>query len=178
LDLRFQTIANVIPHAGDVYVGDGTIPEFHVHASGGALKRITRWTEPLVPVTTAMIDERIRASIPLNTPQAEVQERLERGRSRPHPSHVPVYFNILVDAADRLWVQDHPIGSARPWPFTVFDAEGRALGRVHLPPIDGAAQATVDIRSIGRDTVIISWRDEELGFPHLTLHAIEPAVRQ
>jgi hypothetical protein len=94
VDLAFQTIANVIPHAGDVYVGDGRLPEFHVHSSAGTLKRITRWTEPLVPVTTEMIDERIRGSIPLNTPQSEVQRRLEIGRSRPHPSHVPVYFNL------------------------------------------------------------------------------------
>jgi hypothetical protein len=89
-----------------------------------------------------------------------------------------VYFNILIDAASRVWVQDHPIGSNRPWPFTVFDADGRALGRVQLPFPEGAAQATVDVRSIGRDALILSWRDAELGFPHLTLHVIEALPRQ
>jgi hypothetical protein len=149
------------------------MPEFRVHASDGTLERIVRWTEPLVPVTPEMIDEEIRSGIPRSTPESEVQRRLEQGRSRPHPSHVPVYFHLLVDGARRVWVQDHPTGSSYPWPFTVFDAEGRALGRVHLPSVEGAVYGMVDIRWIGRDRVILSWRDEDLGFPHLTFHTME-----
>jgi hypothetical protein len=32
----------------------------------------------------------------------------------------------------------------------------------------------VDVRSIGSDDVVLSWRDDDLGFVHLTFHALLP----
>lgn len=172
-NLYFQTIANTVPYGEALYVGDGRAPELFVYANDGTLTRIIRWSEAGTPVTPEMVDEQIRGTIPSNTPASEVQERLARGRRRPHPATVPVYFQIMVDDARRIWVQDHPANAEVPWPWTVFDPDGRALGRVYLPEIEGARGT--DIRSVGRDTVLLAWRDTVAGFPHLTFHALEQA---
>ncbi len=167
----FQTVANTVPHRGHIYVGDGRLPEVRVHRLDGTLTRIIRWSAAPIPVTPELLVQRVRQSIPSDAPAGTFERRMERARTMPRPAIVPVYFRIEIDATGRLWVQDHPIGSTYPWPWTVFDSAGHALGPVSLPRLQGVTR--IDIRSIGRDTVLLHWKDEESGFPHLTFHALE-----
>jgi hypothetical protein len=55
------------------------------------------------------------------------------------------------------------------WPWTVFEANGRPLGRVLVPAI---AEGFVSIERIGVDDVALRWQDP-LGFVHLSFHALE-----
>ena len=111
-------------------------------------------------------------SFPRGTPQSEIDQRVARFRTRLHPDHLPAYFRIQVDGAGRIWVEDYPTESPFPRPWTVFDSTGPSLGRVLFPEIPGSEAG--DIASIGDNEVLIAWRDEELGFAHLTVHALEP----
>jgi hypothetical protein len=57
------------------------------------------------------------------------ERRLEFVRMRPQPASIPIYFEIQVDDAGRIWVQDHPIEGPGPWKWTVLDSIGRARNR-------------------------------------------------
>lgn len=161
----------MVPFGDHVFVGDGRRPELMVYRDDGTLARLIRWRQEPIRVTDALLRERIRGSVPANAPEGTVEARLQRARSRPQPPTVPAYFRIEVDDAGRVWVEDHPIASPGPRPWTVFDAAGRALGRVEPPQLPGAS--VVAIRSIDHDTVVLAWRDEALGFAHLSLHRLE-----
>jgi hypothetical protein len=122
------------------------------------------------PVTPDLLEAQVRGSVPSSAPVGQFENALARARAQPQPETAPVYFNIRVDAHDRIWVEDHPINATAPRPWTVFDSTGRAMSRVQLPAIPGARW--VELRSALRDTVLLYWRDDESGFPHLTLHAL------
>ena len=184
-----QSLQNVVPHGEHVFVGDGRSPEVRVYALDGSLDRIIRWTGGQLPLTEERYTELARATIPTNTPSDQVQRRMADALARPRPTNLPAYGRIDVDAADRIWVEDYALNEfppVFPMPWTVFDPSGQPLGRVVLPTIPGVAKLCpqcpdarvqqslrLELRSIGRDRVVLEWRDDELGFVHLSFHALE-----
>jgi sugar lactone lactonase YvrE len=72
-----------------------------------------------------------------------------------------------VDADGNLWVLDYarPGDDGRHW--TVFSADGRALGRVETPP-------GLRVLEIGRDYVLGVWQDE-LDVEYVRMHRLERA---
>lgn len=171
--LFFQAVANTVPHGDRVYVGNGERPEIRVYTKTGALVRIIRWQQTRIPVTDELLKERAMGSVPRGSPSSVVERRIEFARSRPQPATVPAYFEILVDDAGRIWVEDHPIEGPAPWRWTVLDSAGRALGRVSLPAVPGARG--IRLESVSRNEAQLVWRDSVNGFAHLTFHAVEPA---
>jgi hypothetical protein len=171
--LFFQTIANTVPHKDLVYVGNGQRPEIRVYTRTGVPVRIIRWQQTLIPVTDELLKERVMGSVPRGSPSSVGERRLEFARGRPQPATVPAYFEIQVDDAGRIWVEDHPIEGPAPWRWTVLDSTGRALGRVSLPAVPGARG--IRLESVSDHEVQLVWRDEENGFAHLTFHAFGPA---
>jgi hypothetical protein len=169
--LIFPTIANRVPYGDLVYVGNGQRPEIRVYTRKGALVRIIRWQQSLIPVTDELLKERVMAREPRGTPSSVGERRLEFFRGMPQPATIAAYFNLKVDDAGRIWVQDHPLnGPAHGW--TVLDSTGRALGRVSLPEIPGARG--IEFESASDHEVQLVWRDEENGFAHLTFHELGP----
>ena len=156
-----------------VKIGDGDLPEIRVYAMNGKLVRIVRWEQSRIPVTDELLKEQVMGHVGQGAPQSVIDRLLTRARTVPQPAMVPAYFRIQVDAAGRIWVEDHPIESPPPRPWTVFDSTGRALGRVLPPKISGVRFS--EIPSVGRDEAVVAWRDEENGFAHLTFHALKPA---
>jgi hypothetical protein len=173
--LYIEQVANTVPYGRLLYVGDGDLPEIRVYTMGGKLVRIVRWQQSQIPVTDEVLKGQVMRSAPRGTPQSAIDQRLARARAMPQPATVPAYFRIQVDAAGRIWVEDHPIESAAPRPWTVFDSTGGALGRVLPPKIPGARFS--ELPSVGQDEAVVAWRDEENGFAHLTFHALGPAER-
>jgi hypothetical protein len=168
--LYIEQVANTVPHGRLLYVGDGDLPEIRVYAMDGKLARIIRWEQSRIPVTDELLREQVMGHAARGTPQSAIDQRLTRVRAMPQPAAVPAYYRIQVDAAGRIWVEDHPIESAAPRPWTVFDSTGRALGHVLPPKIPGARFS--EIPSVGLDEAVVAWRDEENGFAHLTFHAL------
>jgi hypothetical protein len=173
--MYIEQVTNTVPHGRLLYVGNGDLPEVHVYTMGGKLVRIVRWEQPRIPVTDEVLKEQVVRSAGLGAPLSVIDQRLTRARTMPQPATVPAYFRIQVDAAGRIWVEDHPIESAPPRPWTVFDSTGRALGRVVAPRISGARSS--EIASVGRDEAVLTWRDEENGFAHVSIHALAPVKR-
>jgi hypothetical protein len=79
-----------------------------------------------------------RASTGRGNPVAErLMAQIER--SIPTPEKRPAYADLLVDAHANLWVGEYPwlgpggVPPRTPRFWTVFDPEGRMLGRVDVP---------------------------------------------
>jgi hypothetical protein len=115
---------------------------------------------------------------------------MARAFSLSRPAYLPAYGRIQVDAGGRIWVEDYALAKIPPvFPqaWTVFDASGQPLGRVVIPAVPGVARLCpdcadervreslrLDLRSVGRDEVVLAWDDDSLGFPHVSLHRLQP----
>jgi len=132
---------------GDVVIATNDAYRFQVYGPDGTLTRVVRMDHPPVPVTDAdrsayvetqvrdLDDERARA---VRADLADVT----------WPDTHPAYGTVLVDALDRLWVEDYrrPGDDSAPT-WTVFDPDGRVLGKVGTP-------AGLVIHEIGADYVL------------------------
>lgn len=173
-NINFETTASFVVHDDALVAGDGTAPEYHVYDATGSLRRIVRWRAKVVVPTAEMLEDQVNKHLPRNASPAQRDYALAWSRKVPLPPRLPVYLHLRVDGAGRVWVQDPPSSEGYPMLWTVFDVSGAALGRVALPEIPGAIRE--DIRALGRNTVTLWWKDEALGFAHLTYHSMEPAV--
>lgn len=161
-----QTLLRV---AGDRwYVAEGATAEIRAYAPDGRLLRILR--PPLSPprVSAAHV-ERYRAGYlgMAGTPEGrrEIEARLAKLR---FPETMPPYGDLRVDAAGRLWAADFALPDEERIQWTVFDPEGRMLGRVATP-------RGLLLLEIGRDHVLGLWRDPETGTEHVRLHRLDAA---
>lgn len=138
-------------------------------SEGGLLRRIRRLVEPR-PVTEADLARFMEARL------AGVEEA-DRPRVRglydgiPIPETFPAFASLLADARGHLWVERYrgpgDGDDARVW--TVFDAEGRMLGDVKLPP-------GLEPTQIGRDYVLGTWTDA-YDIQHVRLHRLDGSSR-
>jgi hypothetical protein len=125
--------------------------------------RIVRAAREPVPVTPADIqrfrDDRL--SRPSREPQPQRAALLDR---LPHGPLAPFFRDLRIDEDGNLWVEEfrHPVDTEPVW--TIYDADGRAVGRVATPP-------GLDIRWIGRDRMIGIWRDD-FGVEHVRVYGI------
>ncbi|MEX2284535.1 MAG: hypothetical protein WEE89_18750 [Gemmatimonadota bacterium] len=158
-----------------LYVGDGLTSEIRVYNPAGKLTSIIRSDDPPVRITAAEADARMRATIPNNTPAAQVEERMQRMRSRPRATNWPAYQRAQVDARGRLWVQDYPMKLPSPNAWTAFDAEGRLIGRLVIPPPASGARR-LEIIAFGMDQILVRRRDDD-GFAYLTVLPIQTIRR-
>lgn len=71
----------------------------------------------------------------------------------PRPPSLPAFRSIMADADGNLWVQDYTRSAQAGGRWTVFDREGRALGKVVTP--DG-----MWVTDIGSDYLLGVVRDE------------------
>jgi hypothetical protein len=173
-----------------VFVAAGFRPEIRALRADGTLERIIRWNAAPTPLTDEVMTRLVRMSMPTGTAEDRVQSIVARALATPRPAVMPAYARVKVDGAGRIWVEDYNIRPdltvRHPADWTVFDPSGQPLGRVVLPAVGGVATigptpadpATprnrhIDLGSIGRDELVLTWRDDQLGFPHLTLHALE-----
>jgi len=168
-----QTIPTMIPHGNHVLVGDGRRAQIQVYRADGGLIRIIRWNHKQIALTDELLTRIARAVHPDLTSD-ELDRRLARARAGELPRVLPAYAGFRVDETGRIWVQDYYLGRLLgnfPPQWTVFDSTGHPLGRAILPAIKGSTN-TVDTRSFRRNTAAVTWKDNELNFPHLSFHQI------
>ena len=113
----------------------------------GRLVRVLRRSMEPAPVAQAEI-ERYKAR-ELERARSDNQRReLERTLAEmPYPGRMPAHGHIRVDDENHLWVQDYSPWTEEPTAWTVFDSDGRAVGRVRLP-------ARFTLHQIGSDFVL------------------------
>jgi hypothetical protein len=78
---------------------------------------------------------------------------------------MPVLAAAVPDPRGNLWVQEYrPLAEDGPETWSIFDAEGRLLGRVDTP--EG-----LTLRQIGEDFVVGTLTDE-LGIEHVQVREL------
>lgn len=69
------------------------------------------------------------------------------------PGRLPPYGLFRVDDQGQLWVQDYPLPARDSVTWTIFEASGRIIGRITLPP-------RLVIYQSGADFVLAKAQDE------------------
>jgi hypothetical protein len=106
------------------------------------------------PVAVTAQDVAVLKAERLENADERWRQRTERMfQTMPLPSTFPAFADLSVDADGNLWVLDYtrPGVDERRW--TVFSADGRALGSVETPP-------GVRVLEIGPDYLLGVWQDD------------------
>lgn len=149
---------------GRVHVANDRTGEVRSYDPDGRLLSILRAGEGPGPVTSEA-EQRYRDRELENVSADRLAEERRRLAETPTADRFPVFDDLFADRLGRVWLRmfDPDLGETRRW--VVFDADGRAAGRVDLPerfePLDAGA-AYVLFRS----------RDE-LDVERLLLYALE-----
>lgn len=145
-------------------VGTNDARSFRLLARDGTLERISRVAGPLDPVPDGAFDR--YAEEVFAAPDGEHLREMWAGMFEEMPRHdtYPAFEAMRADAAGRVWLADYrgPGDEARWW--TVFDSDGRMLGRVRTP--DG-----LRVLEIGTDYVAGVVTDE-LEVERVRVHAL------
>lgn len=153
------TVAAVTPD--QFWLGTGDSWEIRVHTLDANLSRIVRFDRTQEPVTrdlrAAALDERLENADD-NTPEQTVRRQFEE---MPSPDLIPPYQILTVDALNHAWIGEYLLPGADARTYTVVDGDGRAVGRVTLPPRTSPLE-------IGTDYILGLTRDD-LDIEQLTL---------
>lgn len=158
----------------------GTTDRFEIRAfdPSGNLKEIIRTSDPLVPMTA---DDKARMPLTMAGGRRGVRLNLEDLRKRAIASskikYWPTLGKMLVDADNRIWVQDWMPAEDPTWPqgWTGFDSSGALVGRLMIP---GAKSRDVrhHVVHFGKNEVFL-YRIDDDGAAHYTAYPIIPIER-
>ena len=147
--------------------------ELRAFAADGTLARVVRRDHGPRAPTPAEVDAYVEARV-AQAPAETAEERVELRRhyqSVPVADHLPTFAAVMADALDHLWVKEYEVpgedSNAPLW--TVFDAEGRALGFVETP-------AGLEIQEIGTD-YLLGRVEDEFGVDFVQVWALERSAR-
>ena len=149
-----------------MWYGPGDVFEIREIAFDGRVLRLVRLDAPLRPVTEQDQEDYKAASIERvrGTREEQIMERMIVGSI--FPAHFPAHYELMVDDAGNLWVQDYqPFGAEIPRMWSVFDRRGRYLGPVEVP-------AGFTVHHIGDRFVTGRWTDE-MDVEYVRVYAIE-----
>jgi hypothetical protein len=147
----FGRRSSAVMHGAELYIADGGEYEVRVYELGGPLRRIPRIPLERRPVTPEHI-EMARRDYVDDAPAHLHALRAQVFAQRLFPEQLPWTRGLAVDPEGLLWVGEYEV-LQEPRRWSVFDPEGRWLGRVELP--EG-----VRVHRVGRDHLIGVHRDE------------------
>ena len=163
------TAAAVADHG--LWLGTGDSYELRGYGAGGALERILRINAPTVATTGAMLDAYVEGRVD-EGPEGDDQRREIRQQLREMPiaDHLPPFRELLVDRLGNLWAADYgpPADDSQMW--TVFDIDGRVMGRIRTPDRTG-------LLDVGEDYVL-GLTTDEFDVESLTVWTLARAVAQ
>lgn len=149
--------------AGEIVVGDQAAFAIAVYGPDGALRRILRRVGVDLQLSDDVVARAIEARL-ADLPAAQRPARRIELEALPRPATRPAYGDLLVDDGGRIWAA-HWAPAGEPPAWTVFDADGRLLGDVPMPP-------GFTPRWIGGELVAGVQRDE-LGVQRVRVHRIQ-----
>ena len=151
-----------------VDVGNPDRYEIRAYRADGALARIVRRPVAREPLTHGEL-HRMEAD-ELASVDARGKERLQAAwRDAPAPSLKPAFGAIHTDQNGNLWVEHVKVVRDDPGTADVFDAMGRLLGSVALPP-------GLQVTRIGPDYVMGICRDD-MDLEHVRVYRLrKPAA--
>ena len=160
----------VVAPWGDLLVVNATDRyEIRAFAAEGNLALVVRRDHGPRTPTPTQVDAYVEARV-AQAPGEAVEQRMELRRhyqSVPVADHLPAFGTVMADALDHLWVEEYEVpgedSSAPLW--TVFDAEGRALGFVETP-------VGLEIQEIGAN-YIVGRVEDDLGVDFVQVWSLE-----
>ena len=184
---QFQPWFNMVPGPDGYFATEGDAYSIDAYDNSGRLRRIIRLAREPRPVTDdvkAAHEAELRARImaPGALIEADSPEELLRMLlAGPYPSHLPTFFQLLVDPEGNLWAGQRPYGTgdagagdgtvdddSQPSEmneFFVFGADGRHLGVVELA-------ADLRVFQVGADFILGTVTDD-LGVGYVHVYRIE-----
>jgi hypothetical protein len=152
---------------GNIVVGDGSRPEFHLLNADGKLVRIVRWTDVADPIPDAIKNMTGGGGV-----GAATRAGVATAGGRPTVEVFAYYQAVRVDQEGRVWVAAHERGPhKRRW--TVFNASGQMLGNVMLPDVDARGRSA-SVYSIWRNEMVLRWVDPD-GAQRIGVFGFTPA---
>ncbi len=149
------------------YVGDPRSSEVRGYDTQGKLVIIVRTDDPVAKVTPAEAD----AMTPLSYAMSN-GVRIP-APERPKPTEWPSYGRIKTDPSGRLWVPDYPKDHRRDaLNWTVFDREGRMLGRFPFPA--AATEFNTKVVAFTPDGVQVRRLDSDGAAHYMTYRLTKP----
>lgn len=156
--------APVMAAAEDAAVlGGNDAYHLEVYQPDGSLARLIRRRQETLPVKdadwAALRDERLEGL------EGEWRSRIESMIGKmPRPQTMPFYSSALLDEDGNVWVEDFRSPTDPEALWSIFDLEGRWLGRVAMPDRFRPTH-------VGAAWVVGVWRDD-LEVQHVRVHRI------
>jgi len=164
---HFTPMAKVAAVSDRVFGTDASDREIEVLTSSGELRRLIRWTGPVLAVEDGDYETyRDEVLTALEDPESREETRDRLDRTPAEPAY-PGLQDLGVAPDGSLWVRryDRP-GGAPGQRWLVFDTEGRLEGRVWLP--DG-----LELHDVGHD-YLIGVETDELDVEYVALYGFHP----
>lgn len=117
-----------------------------------------------VPSTEADVDAEVERQVAALGEAA--RKRTAAGlRAMPRPKTLPATRDVLVDAADLVWVQAYPSAKQAMVAWTVFRPNGTVAARLSLP-------TALEVFEIGRDYLLGQVLNADTGVPEIHLYTV------
>jgi hypothetical protein len=161
----FGRIVSIHAVGSWIMVGDPSRNELRLHSPDGALRRIIRRAERLVPVTEANV-RGYRDSLIAAMPEDARAERARWLETLSMPTTIPAYNRVEVDAIGRIWVEEYrrPGMTRRSW--SLYDDGGSYLGDVVAPP-------DMEVTDMGAD-FLVGRRRNDLDVEQVVVYDLLP----
>ena len=163
VDLPFEVRPSAAAGFEFFYLTNGRTPAIQKHDGTGRLHTLIRVRRDLEPVTIGDYEQAIEDRA-LEVPVLWAAALRRVLREAPVAETKPVWERLVVDAEGYLWAEAFRTDSATRSVWTVFAADGAALGTVDLPP-------DLHVMQIGSDFVLGRWRDP-LGSQHVRRYVL------
>ena len=162
--LPFGRTPRTAVHQSAYYFGRGDSYVIGLYSAAGRLTRSIRNRQPNVEVTADDRKRYIERSIEGIDDDDERRVIESLMSDIPFPAAMPAYAELRLDSDGYLWVENYRKAEDERPHWTVFDPNGRMLGRVELPD-------RFTIHQIGRDFILGSVKDE-MDIEHVRLYEL------
>ena len=152
--LPFGRFSRVAAAPLGVWLGTADTYEVRYYAASGSLERVVRLDAPQRTVS----DDDLEAYIRVNVDEDGNDENRRRElramtREMPIPEYLPPYQSLVVDTEGHLWVEEYQIPGEDISTWTIFDPDGRVVGRLATP-------ARTRLLEVGNDYLLGRTLDE------------------
>ena len=148
---RFSTTA---ASPAGAWLGTADSYELRYYGASGDLERILRLDAPVRAVSESDVDAYIRENVDEDTNDENRRRELRAlTREMPIPEHLPPYQALLVDTEGYLWVEAYQLPEEDVSTWTIFDDNGRVVGRLATP-------ARTRLLEVGPDYILGRTADE------------------
>lgn len=152
----------ILPIGNELYIGNARVYEVQVQGFDGRIRRSTRITGPLVPISDEQWQQHAEAMVPRDA--TTEQRALFESFTRTKPfDYFPAFWKVRIDPVGRTWIQDFE--SAANW--TVLDSSGVIMGRFEVPGAGLGSRS--QLVGLGADYVVLL-QEGAGGSVHLKFH--------